>query len=232
DIPGEFWLEGLVEAAGNDDLIQVAIPGVYNTPEGAKKYVSMVAENLKSILDLDLTDKEAEMLREIDDASAWMNTQAESVDVSNVNVICMSWLRLFIESIGFQVVAVYNPPETLSASDITTLISIAKNENVALVVDNLQIDVEFGKGIAEQVGAEHAILTNFPGAVPKTGTLAEMFRYNAEQLFETTEIWRYSHELADEKKSLLNQLTLYQTLTALLAVIAIVEGVLIYSKRK
>jgi ABC-type Zn uptake system ZnuABC Zn-binding protein ZnuA len=232
DIPGEFWLKALVEAAGNDELIQVAIPGVYNTPDGAKKYVSMVADNLASILDLDLAEREAEMIREIDDASEWMSTQAESVEVSNVNVICMSWLRLFIESIGFQVVAIYNPPETLSASDITSLISTAKNENVALVVDNLQIDVEFGKGIADQVGAEHAILTNFPGAVPKTGTLAEMFRYNAEQLFESTEIWRYSNELEDEKKSLLNQLTIYQILTALLAVIAAVEGVLIYSIRK
>lgn len=231
DIPGEFWLQGLVEASGNNELIQVSVPGVYNTPEGAKKYVSGVAGNLTSILGVDLTEKEGEMLKELDDVSDWMMVQAESIGVSNIKVICMGWLKAFLDSLGFQVVAVYNPPETLSAGDVNGLVNTGKSEGVALVVDNLQIDVEFGKGVADQVGAEHVVLTNFPGAVPGTGSLAEMFRYNAEQLFESTELWRYSLGLADERKSLMNQLTLYQTLTALLAVIAVVEALIIYTRR-
>jgi len=231
DIPGEFWLKGLVEASGNNELIQVPVPGAYNTPEGAKKYVSRIAGNLTNILGTDLSEKEDELIKELDDVSEWMMVQAESIGASNIKVICMSWLKTFLDSIGFQVVAVYNPPETLSAGDVTGLVDTGKSQGVALIVDNLQIDVEFGKGVADQMGAEHVILTNFPGAVPRTGSLAEMFRYNAEQLFEATELWRYSLGLEDERKSLINQLTLYQTLTALLAVIAAVEAVIIYTRR-
>ena len=89
----------------------------------------------------------------------------------------MKWLTTFVEAIGFQVVATFNAPETLSAGDITNLVNTAQSEGVALIVDNLQIDVEFGKGIATQVGVEHVILTKFPGALPGTENLATMYQY-------------------------------------------------------
>ena len=157
NIQGEFWLDGLLEAAGNPDLTVVAIPGVYNTPEGAKNYIRGVGGNLTQILGIDLDSKISQMLNDVDEVSGWIASQASTHDASNVNVICMAWLRTFIESAGFNVVATYNPPETLSAGDITTLLETARTENVALVVDNLQIDVEFGEGIASQVGAEHLV---------------------------------------------------------------------------
>jgi hypothetical protein len=140
----------------------------------------------------------------------------------------MLWQKAFVESAGYQVVASYNPPETLSAGEINDLVNTAKSEGVALIVDNLQIDVEFGKGIADQVGAEHVVLTNFPGAVPGTGSLAQMFRYNANQLFESTNVWRYTATLKEEKDKLVNQVTTYQITTSLAAVVAIVEAVLLY----
>ena len=55
NIQGEFWLEGLVEASGNVNLTQVAIPGVYNTPEGTKSYIERVGGNLTTILGIDLS---------------------------------------------------------------------------------------------------------------------------------------------------------------------------------
>jgi len=228
NIPGEFWLQGLLDAAGNMNLTQVAVPGVYNTPEEAKRYIELVGGNLTNILDIDLSAEKNAMLEDIDDVSSWMESQAQDVQASSVKVICMKWQKAFVESAGFQVVASYNPPETLSAGDINDLVNTAKSEGVALIVDNLQIDVEFGKGIADQVGAEHVVLTNFPGAIPGTGSLAQMFRYNADQLFESTNVWRYTANLREEKDKLVNQVTTFQVTTSLAAVVAVVEAVLLY----
>ena len=253
NIPGEQWLDGLLEAAGNENLTQVVISGAYNTPQGAKNYISWTGGNLSHILGIDLDSQISEMLGEVDDVSSWMTTQAEALDASNVNVICMSWLKTFIESAGFNVVAVYNPPETLSTSDITDLLNIAQAENVALIADNLQIDVEFGEQIASEVGAEHLVLTNFPGAIPNTETLPKMLRYNAEQLFNSTVAWKSMSTLEAEKDALQNQVTtlqqsvadleaengdiqsqvsIFQITTAVAVVLVAVEAVLLYARTK
>jgi ABC-type Zn uptake system ZnuABC Zn-binding protein ZnuA len=232
NIQGEFWLDGLLEAAGNPDLTVVAIPGVYNTPAGAKNYIRGVGGNLSTILDIDLDSKISEMLNDVDEVSSLMASQAATLDASNVKVICMGWLQTFIESAGFTVVATFNPPETLSAGDITSLLETAQSEEVALVVDNLQIDTEFGAGIASQVGAEHVVLTNFPGAIPNTETLAEMLRYNAEQLFNGTIIWQSTSTLRAERGTLQNQVTIFQITTSVAVIVILVEALLLYAKRK
>jgi len=232
NIQGEFWLEGLIESAGNQDLTEVAIPGAYNTPAGAKNYISWVGGNLSQILDVDLDSKISGMLTDVDDVSSWMASQAETLKASTVKVICMKWLKAFIESVGFNVVATYNPPETLSAGDITSLLETAQSEGVALVVDNLQIDVEFGAGIASQAGAEHLVLTNFPGAIPNTENLPKMLRYNAEQLFNGTITWQSTSTLKAETEDLHNQVTIFQITTSLAVVVAAVEAVLLYIRKK
>jgi ABC-type Zn uptake system ZnuABC Zn-binding protein ZnuA len=232
NIPGEFWLQGLLDAAGNPALTAVAIPGAYNSPEGAKNYTSWVGWNLSQILDVDLDSKISKLLTDVDEVSSWMTSQAETFEASTVKVICMKWLKTFIESAGFTVVATYNPPETLSAGDITSLLETAQSEGVALVVDNLQIDVDFGEGIASQVGAEHVVLTNFPGAIPKTETLSQMLRYNAEQLFNGTITWQSTSTLRAEREDLKNQVTIFQITTSLAVVVAAVEAVLLYVRKK
>ncbi|MCW4053457.1 MAG: zinc ABC transporter substrate-binding protein [Candidatus Bathyarchaeota archaeon] len=232
NIQGEFWLDGLLTAAGNPDLKVVAIPGIYNTPAGAKNYILGVGGNLSQILNVDLDSKISEMLNDVDEVTSLMASQAATIGASNVKVICMGWLKPFIDSAGFTVVATFNPPETLSVGDIASLLEIAEQEEVALVVDNLQIDTEFGAGIAYQVGAEHLVLTNFPGAIPNTETLVKMLRYNAEQLFNATITWQYASTLRAERVNLHNQVTLLQIATMLAVVVALVEAVLLYAKRK
>jgi ABC-type Zn uptake system ZnuABC Zn-binding protein ZnuA len=232
NIQGEFWLNGLLEAAGNSDLTVVAIPGVYNTPNGAKNYIRRVGGNLSQILSINLDSKTSQLLSEIDDIASLMASQASTLDAANVKVICMGWLKTFIESAGFTVVATFNPPETLSAGDITSLIRTARNESVALIVDNLQIDTEFGAGVASEVGAEHVVLTNFPSAVPNTETLADMLKYNTEQLFNATITYQSESALKAEKVELQNQLAIFQVATSLVVIVALFEAVLLYAKRK
>lgn len=253
NIQGEFWLDGLLEAAANEDMTIVSIPGVYNTPQGAKNYIRGVGGNLSQILGIDLEAQMNQMLDEVDAVSDWMATQAQTYDSSNVKVICMGWLKTFIESAGFNVVATFNPPETLSAGDITALLETAQTEGVALIVDNLQIDTEFGAGIASEVGAQHLVLTNFPGAIPNTETLPKMLQYNAEQLFNGTATWQTSSNVEAEIEALTNQVTalqettadlqaqtddlnnqvsLFQIVAALAVIVALAEAVMLIAKRK
>jgi hypothetical protein len=170
-----------------------------------------------------------------------------------VKVVCMAWLKSFIESAGFNVVATFNPPETLSSGDIAALLQTAQTEGVVLVADNLQIDVEFGGGIASEIGAEHLVLTNFPGAIPNTETLPKMLRYNAEQLFNSTINWRSKSTLEAEKEELTNQVsklqqlvsdleaetdelqnqvTIFQISTSLAVVVVAVLTLLLYSRTR
>lgn len=232
NIPGEFWLQGLLDAAGNKNLTQVAIPGDYGTPNGAKRYIRWVGGNLSRILAIDLDAKISAMLRSVDEVSNWMASEAQTLQASAVKVICMGWLKSFVESVGFKVVATYNPPETLSAGDIASLVDKARKEGVTLIIDNLQISVDFGAGIASQVGAAHVVLTNFPGAIPKTGNLTQMFRYNAMQLFDGVRSWRSTTTLRADMEGLRSQLTIFQITTSVAVIVAVVEAVWLYIGRK
>ena len=236
DIPGEKpWLSRLIEAAGNSDLKQVKVPGVYNTPEGAKNCIKIIGGNLSEILSVDLEGKIEEMLAEIDAVGNEIRSRAQSLGVSKINVICMKWQEKFVEWVGFKVVATYDPPKKPSVSDINNLINTARNNNVALIIDNFQISTEFGAGIASETGAVHVVLTNFPGAIPETGNLAKMFRYNAERLFDGLIRWTIMKEteaLRSENENLKNQIAIYQGLSAVVVTVAVIEFILLLARRK
>jgi len=232
DIPGEFWLQGLIDASGNTNLTKVKIPGVYNTPEGAKRCIRWVGGNLSTALSMDLYAKVNAMVTEVDAIANAIQSEAQNLNVAAVKVVCMSWQKTFVEWVGFNVVATYGPPETLSVGDVTTLVETAREEGAALIIDNLQISTEFGAGIASQVGAVHVVLTNFPGAIPGTGNLTQMFSYNAKQLFEGTREWRSTKEFRLEMESLRNQLTIFQGATSVAIIAVAVEAVWLYIGRK
>lgn len=231
-IPGEFWLQGLIEASGNTNLTKVVVPGVYNTPEGARRCITLVGGNLSRVLSIDLNSTVSAMLADVDAAESEIGSEAEELGVTEVKVVCMKWQRAFVESVGFDVVADYDPPESLSAGYIVNLTDTAKKEGVALVIDNLQVGVDFGAGLASEIGGEHVVLTNFPGAIPGTGNITQMFRYNARQLFEGLRTWRSTGALRAEIEGLKGQLTIFQAATAVAVIVVALEAVWLYTGRK
>ncbi|MEM2593838.1 MAG: metal ABC transporter substrate-binding protein [Candidatus Bathyarchaeia archaeon] len=252
-IPGENpWLNNLLEAAGNKQLILVKVAGTYNTPEGAKNCIKIIAGNLSQIFGVDLSSRMSELLNEIDSVAGQIQYRAHSLRVGNFSIICMHWQKAFVEWVGFKVAATYRPPEQLSASEIASLIDVARKNNVALIIDNLQVSAEFGASIASEVGAIHVVLTNFPGAIPGTENLAKMFRYNADLLFSALERWSLMKKtetelealrsqvenlrsmlesLIAENESLKNQAFVYQSVLAVIAVAAIVELIMLLVKK-
>jgi len=231
-IMGEFWLDNLIATSGNQNLTKVEIYGDWNTHEGAKQYIRWTGGNLSNVLSIDLNATINSMLTVIDTVAEEVRDEADALNVTSFKVVCMKWQSPFVRWVGFDIVGEYGPPEGLSAGFVANLTATAKTEKVALVIDNLQVDVDFGATLASEVGAAHVILTNFPGAVPKTENLSEMLAYNAEQLFDGIQAWKITRELIGETESLKGQLAIFQSATAIAVIVAVVEAVWLYTRKK
>ncbi len=227
-IMGEYWLDDLIEASGNTNLTKIKISGPWNTPEGAKRYIRWIGGNLSQILGIDLNETMNAMIEEIDRVSSDIQNEAASLGVNETKVICMQWQASFVSWVGFDVIATYGPPQMLSTADIKNLTETAKKEGVALIIDNLQSGTEVGSTIATECDAIHVVLSNFPGALPQTETLAKMIEHNARELFYAVKTWRGTQELRAQNSSLQTQLMVFQSTTVIMLVIAVVEAILLY----
>lgn len=231
-IKGEHWLEKMIAASGNKDLKLVKISGDWNTPEGAKQYITWIGRNISETLGMDLDYKTNAMVASVDALAREIRSEAENQGVRNINVVCMRWQKPFVKWMGFNVIAEYGPPETLSAGEVANLTETAKKAKAMLIIDNLQVGVDFGERLASEVGAAHVVLTNFPGAIPGTGNLTQMLKYNAEQLFEGIRTWRTAQSLKGEIERVAGQLAVYQAIAGIAIIIAVVEGIWLYMERK
>jgi len=235
-IQGESWLDNLIDASGNKNLTMVKIYGDWNTHEGAEQYIRWTGGNLSdvfsNVLSIDFNATINSMLATIDTVAEEIQDEADALNVTSFKVVCMKWQSPFVRWVGFDIVGEYGPPEMLSAGFVANLTATAKSEEVALVIDNLQVDVDFGAILASEVGAVHVVLTNFPGAVPNTGNLAEMLAYNAEQLFDGIRTFGENMELKGQIDSLNGQLAIFQSATAIVVIIAVVEAVWLYTRRR
>lgn len=77
-------------------------------------------------------------------------------------VVCSKLQVEFLEWLGFDIVMTYTRGEELTPRVLSKIIREAKKEKVKLVVDNLQSGHDIGLNIAQEIGAQHISLTNFP----------------------------------------------------------------------
>ncbi len=78
--------------------------------------------------------------------------------------------RPFLEWLGCDVVGDYGRFEETTPERLAKLMDTAKARGVVLVVDNLQSTGAAGASLAEDLGAGHAVLSNFPGGYPEAPT--------------------------------------------------------------
>jgi len=117
-----------------------------------------------------------------------LKARAATLNVEDVPVISMDWQEPFVACLGFNIIATYGIPGDLSLNDLVDLATLGVENEVALVIDNLQSDPnKFGPKLAQEVGAIHVVLSNFPGAMPGTATVLDLFAQNAEALFSAIE---------------------------------------------
>ena len=181
----EPWMDTLRSALGSGARV-VQLKGPWNTPDGAIAKVNAIAAALSALL---LDDKQtftanaAAYTKKLTALAAELKQQADKLDVAAVPVICMQWQVPFVSWLGFNIVATYGVPESLSVKDLVSLANIGKAKHAQLVIDNLQSGVNFGAKLAQEIGAVHVVLSNFPGAMPNTATVPDLFRQNAANLF-------------------------------------------------
>lgn len=213
----EPWVSELKQASGSTAPI-VKIPGPWNTPSFLKARYSAVADALKKYLGLDVSVRLAKCLKAIDDVDAYLKKLAEEKGFKGAPVVCMLWQKAFVSYLGFKVVAVYGPPEKVSAKQYEEILKNASTAKVLLIVDNLQSGEELGEKIALEVGCVQVALSNFPGIAPELKNMTEVMKWNAEQLAKALE----TAELKGEINRLRGELETWKTAALVASALAVV----------
>jgi ABC-type Zn uptake system ZnuABC Zn-binding protein ZnuA len=185
----EPWMDSLLNAVGGTASV-VLLTGEWNTPDAAAEKVDAIAAALSELLpgDAGIFAANATAYKtELALLGISLKAKAATLNVAAVPVISMAWQEMFVSWLGFDVVATYGIPGNLSLQDLVDLAAVGVSDEVAMVIDNLQSGVNFGAKLAREVDAIHVVLSNFPGAMPRTATVLDLFAQNAEALFSAVE---------------------------------------------
>ena len=187
--PGETFVPGLINSANNPDLTAVIIDikGNWMTPpvqlEAVDRIVAALsevdAENTAAYQQLAVELKAQIVAKEIE-----MKVKLAEVSLSEINVMGSFWQAGFIKWTGLNIVATYGAPDSLTPQVVQELVDTGREENVTLIIDNLHSGQDAGKAIAEELGAQRIILSNFPGGFDNTETWEKAIDYNIELILE------------------------------------------------
>jgi zinc transport system substrate-binding protein len=92
----------------------------------------------------------------------------------------------FLGWLGMDVVRQYGRPEEITPKSLHEVLVAARRAGVRLVVDNLQSAPEAGRGMAEELGAVHVTLSNFPGGTEDAPDWQSTLRSNIAALARAT----------------------------------------------
>jgi zinc transport system substrate-binding protein len=187
--PGETFVPGLIASADNPGLIVVtiAIEGNWMTPPVQLEAANKVAAALSQV---DIKNSSAYQKASAGYRDRVIAKEAEiksrlaQVNPSAVNVMCAFWQEGFVKWCGFNVVATYGDPDSLTPKVVKELVDKGREAKVTLIIDNLHSGKDAGKGIAEELGIDRVILSSFPGGFENTETWEKAIDYNVELLLQ------------------------------------------------
>ena len=218
----EPWVEELKRASGTEAPI-VKIPGPWNTPKALKDKYTKVANALSEYLGIDMSERLKECLGSIDETANWLQKYAEEHGFRDKPVVCMLWQKNFIEFLGFKIIAIYGPPEKVSAKQYESIITNATKSHAVLVIDNIQSGTELGKKIASEIGAIEVAISNFPGIAPELNNITSVMKWNAQQIAEALE----NKDTLVKINELRNEVNTWRMASISISVIAIAELIII-----
>ena len=189
---GEMFAQDLIASANNPDLtvVTVDIEGLgsdWMTPPGQLAATDKITDALCQV-DTENCAVYQESATEYKDKvvakEAEIKAKLNQVNPSGVNVMCADMQAGFVEWAGFNIVATYGRPDSLTPKVVRELVDTGRAENVILIIDNLQSGQDAGKGIAEELGCRRIILSNFPGGFDNTETWEKAIDRNVELILE------------------------------------------------
>jgi len=182
---GEMFAQEIIASADNPDLtvVKIDIQGNWMTPpvqlEATDKIIDALcqvdAENC-SVYQEAATEYKGAIVAK----GAEIEARLADKNLSSVNVMCSDQLPGFVEWAGFNIVATYGRPDSLTPQLVRELVDTGRAENVTLIIDNLQSGQDAGKGVAEELGCRRVIISNFPGGFDDTETWEKAIDRNVE----------------------------------------------------
>jgi len=186
---GEMFSQELIASANNPDLtvIKIDLEGNWLTPPVQIEAIDKITASL-SQLDADngsaYQESAAEVKGMVEAKGAEVVERLAKANLSSINVMCAEMLAGFVSWAGFNTVAAYGRPDSLTPQVVKELVDKGREGKVTLIIDNMQSGKDAGAGIAEELGSARVILSNFPGGYENTETWEKTIDYNVELLLE------------------------------------------------
>ena len=115
---------------------------------------------------------------------AEIRAKLNQVNPAGINVMCAEMQAGFVRWAGFNVVATYGRPDSLTPQVVKGLVDTGRETGVTLIIDNLQSGKDAGRSVAEELGCQRLILSIFPGGFDNTETWEKAIDYNVELILE------------------------------------------------
>ncbi len=186
---GEKFSQELIASANNPDLtvVTIDIKGNWMTPPVQIEAIDKITASLCQVDTQNSSAYQksaAELKGKIEAKGTEIEARLAKLNLSSINVMCSDQLPGFVKWAGFNIVATYGRPDSLTVQVMKELVDKGREAKVALIIDNLQSGQDAGAGIAEELGCNRIILSNFPGGFDNTETWEKAIDRNIELILE------------------------------------------------
>jgi len=201
--PGEKFAQEIIASANNPDLtvVTIAVKGKLMTPPPQLEAAQTLTSDywMTPPVQLEATEMITDALCQVDakNSSVYQQLAIEykdrisakeaeieaklgQVNPSGVNVMCADMQAGFVQWVGLNIVATYGRPDSLTPQVVRELVDTGREAGVTLIIDNLQSGQDAGKGVAEELGCNRIIISNFPGGFDDTETWEKAIDRNIE----------------------------------------------------
>jgi len=186
---GEKFAQELITSANNPDLTvaKIDIKGNWMTPPVQIEAIDKIAAILSQADNKNSSTynkSAAELKGKIEAKEAEIKAKLAKVNPANVSVMCAEMQAGFVKWAGFNIIATYGRPDSLTPQVVRELVDKGREGKVTLIIDNMQSGKDAGAGLAEELGCTREILSNFPGCFEDTETWEKAIDKNVELLME------------------------------------------------
>jgi len=191
---GEKFSEELIASANNPGLtvvqinVKVGENDNWMTPAVQTLAVDRITDALCQIDEAnssvyqEAADKYEKIITSVESE---MKDKLAQLNPASISVMCAEMQAGFVNWAGFNVVAAYGRPDSLTPQVVKDLVDKGRAGNVSLIIDNMQSGQDAGAGIAEELDCARVILSNFPGGYDNTETWEKTIEYNVDLLSNT-----------------------------------------------
>jgi ABC-type Zn uptake system ZnuABC Zn-binding protein ZnuA len=181
----EQFVPRLIESAGEPapKVRRVAVEGNWLMPDAYAKACHEVSRLLCGIDPShaeEYRSRYASLSAKTAEVGMKLRRKAQAAGLERIAVICSDQQASCLKWMGFDVIGTYGRAEEFTPAQLHDLAKIGRDKKVCLVVDNLQSGPAAGLQLAEEIGASHLTLSNFPGGFRDTSTWDRCLRKNVD----------------------------------------------------